>query len=85
MTFTDWIGSLGVSILLLAYFLNLRDILKKESFMYLFLNVVGAGLACMASILLKYVPFIILEICWTTISAIGLFTFIRGRKHVNND
>jgi len=83
MTFTDWIGSLGVSILLLAYFLNLRDILKKESLIYLFLNVVGAGLACMASILLKYVPFIILEICWTMISTISLITVIRRRKHVD--
>jgi len=76
MTSTDWIGSIGVSILLVAYFLNVRNILKNESIVYLLLNVVGAGLACLASIMLHYMPFIILEICWTTVSAFGLIKII---------
>lgn len=77
---TDWIGFIGVTILLVAYFLNLRDLIGKDSFTYLFLNFIGAGVACFASILLKYVPFIILEGCWTTVSLIGLIIQIKNQK-----
>jgi hypothetical protein len=77
MTLTDWIGFIGVTILLVAYFLNLTDILKKDGLTYLLLNVVGAGIACFASVLLKYLPFIILEGCWTIVSAVGLVNYIK--------
>ena len=81
MTQTDWVGFIGVTILLIAYFLNLRDILKKGSLTYLLLNFAGAGIACFASVLLKYVPFIILEGCWTLVSAAGLLNcFNSSRK-----
>jgi hypothetical protein len=75
MTQTDWTGFIGVTILLVAYFLNLRDIIKNNGLTYLFLNLVGASIACFASILLKYLPFIILEGCWTLVSAIGLVNY----------
>jgi len=85
MTITDWTGSIGVTILLVAFLLNLRNILAKDSPAYLFLNVVGAGLACMASILLNYLPFIILEGCWTLVSLIGLMNyFIKGNAKDSN-
>ena len=77
MTQTDWIGFIGVTILLVAYFLNLRDIIKKDSLMYLLLNVFGAGIACFASVLLKYFPFIVLEGCWTIVSALGLINYLK--------
>jgi hypothetical protein len=79
MTTTDWIGFIGVTILLVAFFLNLRDVIKKDSFSYLFLNVIGAGVACMASVLLNYWPFIILEGCWTIVSLYGLITYLNTR------
>lgn len=75
MTQTDWTGFIGVTILLIAYFLNLQDIIKKDSLTYLLLNLVGASIACFASVLLKYLPFIILEGCWTLVSAKGLFNY----------
>ena len=59
MTTTDWVGFIGVTILLIAFFLNLNDTLKKEGLTYLFLNFIGAGIACFASVLLNYLPFII--------------------------
>lgn len=79
MTQTDWAGFIGVTILLIAYFLNLRDILKKDSPTYLFLNFAGAGIACFASVLLKYLPFIILEGCWTLVSVIGIFNLFNRK------
>ncbi len=75
MTQTDLIGFIGVTTLLVAYFLNLRDIIKKDSLIYLLLNISGAGIACFASVLLKYFPFVILEGCWTIVSAFGLITY----------
>jgi hypothetical protein len=82
MTITDWIGFTGVTILLVAYFLNLRNIIKKDSAVYLSLNFIGAGLACLASVLLHYLPFIILEGCWTVVSLAG-FLFLLGKKKVH--
>jgi ABC-type transport system involved in multi-copper enzyme maturation permease subunit len=80
MTTIDWIGFTGVTILLIAYFLNLKDIMGKNSGIYLFLNLIGAAIACFASVLLKYMPFIILEGCWTIVSAVGLFSLWKKKK-----
>ena len=80
MTLTDWAGFIGVAILLVAYFLNIRNIIAKDSFTYLLLNVIGAALACFASILIKYLPFIILEGCWTIVSTVGLANYFKKRN-----
>ena len=72
MNITDWIGFSGVALLLLAFLLNLGNIIRQHSLPYLMLNTIGAGLACLASVLLAYWPFIILEGCWTLVSLVGL-------------
>ncbi len=77
MTSTDLIGFIGVSVLLLAFFLNLSNRIGKDSLMYLLLNVIGAGVACLASVLLHYWPFILLEGCWTLVSLYGLWQYMR--------
>ncbi|WP_367753071.1 hypothetical protein [Flavobacterium sp. WC2430] len=79
MTTTDWVGFIGVTILLIAFFLNLNDTIKKESIIYLSLNFIGAGIACFASLLLHYLPFIILEGSWTLVSAYGLLHYFRKK------
>jgi hypothetical protein len=75
MNTTDWIGFIGVTILLVAFFLNLIHKIKQDSLVYLTMNFMGAGIACLASVLLKYVPFIILEASWTLVSAFGLIKY----------
>jgi hypothetical protein len=75
MTLTDWIGFLGVTILLVAFFLNLTNKISSKSFTYIFLNFLGAGIAGLASVLLNYLPFIILEAAWTLVSLISLIKF----------
>ena len=80
MNATDWIGAIGVTILLIAYFLNLRNVIKQNSAVYLLLNCVGAATACLASVLLNYYPFIILEGCWTLVSLIGLVNYFIKQK-----
>jgi len=78
MTLTDWIGFFGVALLLAAFFLNLLGVVQKDSLVYLLLNLVGAAIACLASVLLKYLPFVILEGCWTLVSAYGLLKYRTG-------
>ncbi|WP_449384926.1 hypothetical protein [Changchengzhania lutea] len=39
------------------------------------LNLVGAAMACLASILLNYWPFIILEAVWALVSLYSLFSY----------
>ena len=75
MNVVDWIGFFGVTILLIAFFLNLIDKIQQNSLIYLTMNFVGAGIACLASVLLKYAPFIILEGAWTLVSAFGLIKY----------
>jgi hypothetical protein len=70
--FPTIVGSIGVSLLLLAYFLNLIKRVSQDSRLYTTLNVVGAGLACYSSYLIGFVPFIILEGVWFVVSAIAL-------------
>jgi len=72
LTIADIIGSVGVFILLLAFVLNLLNKLSRESLFYILMNVIGGALACFASYLIHYVPFIILEGVWTLVSVIAL-------------
>jgi hypothetical protein len=75
MTQTDFIGFIGVAILLFAYFLNVTEKIAKNSLAYLLMNFIGAGIACFASILMNYLPFIILEGSWTIVSVFGVIKF----------
>jgi hypothetical protein len=72
MNFSETLGSIGVSILLIAFFLNMRKLIKTESLLYSILNLLGAGLACYASWLIHYFPFVILEGVWTVLSLVAL-------------
>ena len=72
MTYNDIIGFIGVFITLLAYFLIIFNYIHKEGSLFYIMNIVGAGMACYASILILYWPFIILEGTWTLISIAGL-------------
>lgn len=80
MNYIDWTGFIGVTLLLLAFFLNLKDKIKTDSLTYLLLNFFGAGIACLASVLLNYLPFVILEGCWALVSAVGLVKFATKNK-----
>jgi hypothetical protein len=72
MSYNDWIGAIGVGLILLAYFANTFNFISGKSHLFFLLNIVGAGLACYASYLIKYWPFVILEGTWMLVSLIGL-------------
>ena len=66
------IGSLGVAILLAAFFANLTGWLRADSIPYSALNLAGAGLACLSSYLIAFLPFVVLEGVWATVAAVAL-------------
>jgi len=51
----------GVFLILLAYILNITERINSKDMSFILLNLIGASLACLASILISYIPFIILE------------------------
>ena len=73
----DLIGFLGVAILLIAFFLNIANFFSKDHIAYIGMNFIGAGIACMASVLINYWPFIILEGAWALVSLIALVNYFR--------
>ena len=78
MNTVDWIGFIGVFQILLAYMLNIFGKLEKKDLTFILLNLIGASLACLASILMKYMPFILLEGIWALVSLIALLKYKRA-------
>jgi hypothetical protein len=74
------IGSSGVALLLLAFLLQLLRRLRAESAAYAGLNFVGAGLACYASYLIDFKPFVVLEGSWAVVAAVALARALRARR-----
>jgi hypothetical protein len=66
------IGSVGVTLLLAAFFLNLFKFLRSESYLYMGLNLLGAALAGYSSYLINFMPFVLLEATWAAVSGVGI-------------
>jgi len=77
--FPTVVGSIGVGLLLIAYFLNLIKRVSQDSKLYTALNAVGAGLACYSSYLISFGPFIVLEGVWFVVSVIALIKLLGER------
>lgn len=75
LSFPELIGFLGVTLLLIAFFLNLLRALQADSLSYLGLNLIGAALACASSYLIAFPPFVLLEGTWAAVAAVAI-----GRK-----
>jgi ABC-type Co2+ transport system permease subunit len=76
----DYIGFAGVFILLIAFLLNIAGKLSRENIFYILMNIIGAALACFASYLIHYIPFIILEGTWTFVSLTALLKYRSKKK-----
>lgn len=77
MTMTDWVGAIGVGILLVAFFLNVTKKVNQDSLIYILLNLSGAVIAGVASWMLHYMPFIVLETVWSVVSIMALVSYFR--------
>jgi len=84
MHYNDIIGTIGVGLILLAYFMNIFSLIAKDGTLFFTMNIVGAALACYASVLINYVPFIILEGTWCLVSVAGFIkSFQKNKGHVH--
>ena len=81
MNTIDWLGFIGVFLILLAYILNVSNIISNKNLIFIILNIAGASIACLASILLNYIPFVILEGVWALISLISLANYFKQKKN----
>ena len=73
MTYNDWMGTIGVGLVLLAYFFNTIKIIPVNGKLFFLLNVVGGALSCYAAVLINFIPFVVLEAIWTVVSVYGLW------------
>ena len=72
MNLSDWIGTLGVTLLLIAFALNIAKKITAESKSYLLLNIAGAGLAAVSSYMIRFWPFVVLECVWVVATFVAL-------------
>jgi len=71
MTYNDWMGTIGVGLVLLAYFFNTIKAIPENGKFFFILNVVGGALSCYAAVLINFIPFVVLEAIWTVVSVYG--------------
>ena len=81
MTTSDIIGSGGVILMLFAFLLNILDKLDNDHPLYITFNLIGSILACIASCMIQYEPFIILEGTWGLISGWALYDYFKRTKN----
>jgi hypothetical protein len=66
------VGSVGVGLLLVAFFANLFGWLDARRPLYPAMNFVGGALSCWASWLIDYLPFVVLEGTWALVALAAL-------------
>ena len=78
------IASYGVTILLIAFLLNLYKKLLAGSKAYAVMNFIGAGLCGLSSYMIHFYPFVVLEGVWALVAILSLFNVPRGTSGTNN-
>ena len=73
MNTNDWIGTIGVGLILIAYFCSTFNWMSAHSKLFFLLNAVGSAMTCYASYLIAYWPFVVLEGTWSFVSFVGFF------------
>ena len=73
MNVSDLIGTVGVGLILIAYFCSTFNWMSAHCKLFFLLNAVGSAMTCYASYLISYWPFVVLEGTWSAVSFIGFF------------
>lgn len=81
MTYTlyDFVGSLGVGIIILTYILLQSGKIKSENLFYSILNAAGASLIIISLIKDFNFPSFIVEFFWVLISIYGIVKYLLKR------
>jgi hypothetical protein len=84
MSLSNWIASVGVGILLIAFFLNVFGYINNKSKTYALLNAIGGIISCYASYLVNFYPFVVLNIIWSGTAILSLFKKSVSRETSEN-
>ena len=79
MSSTTIIGTVGALIILISFILNEIHRLDSESFIYDFLNFIGAGLLALYAYILSSIPFLILNIVWAIVALRDIILDLRKK------
>ena len=79
MELSDVIGAAGVTLILIAFVANVAGRMDRETPAYLALNLVGAALACLSSVMIGFYPFVVLEGAWAVAAAVGLARLLMAK------
>jgi hypothetical protein len=72
MSIAEMFGSIGVALLLVAFFMNLFGLMSFDSRAYQAINAIGAGISCYASYLIGFAPFVVLEATWCAVAVVAM-------------
>jgi len=76
----DWIGSLGVALILLAYFLLQTERMHAQAIPYSVMNLLGASFIAVSLLYDFNFSAFVIEICWIVISVIGIARTLGRRR-----
>jgi hypothetical protein len=77
---TEIIAYLGMMLILVAFFMETRNVIESKAPLYLLLMAVGSGLLAIRAYLIQEWAFFILEIAWFLTAVVGLFYLNRDSK-----
>lgn len=77
---TEIIAYLGMILILVAFFMETRNVIESKAPLYLLLMAVGSGLLAIRAYLIQEWAFFILEIAWFLTAVVGLFYLNRGSE-----
>ncbi|GGC56030.1 hypothetical protein GCM10011387_06990 [Pedobacter quisquiliarum] len=79
MSTSDFLATAGVSILLIAFLLQILKVIRVESNSYSLMNLVGAALAGVSAWMINFMPFVVLESVWVLVSLFNLLKNIKSK------
>ena len=76
-SFTDFLGNIGVVLIIIAYLLLQLNRIASNSLSYSLLNAVGAALIIVSLLFSFNLSAFIMEAVWVAISLFGLYRYFR--------
>ncbi|WP_432712604.1 CBU_0592 family membrane protein [Pedobacter sp.] len=80
MKSSDIIATVGVGLLLIAFFLQTLKVIKFDSKTYILLNLFGAAIAGYSSWMINFIPFVILEAVWVVVAILSLLRNVKSKR-----
>ena len=81
-TWSDFVGNIGVILIIVAFYLNVAEKIKSTDRSYNLLNLIGSILLLTSLIYKPNLSNIIIEIIWGGISLMGLYKYYYLRANI---